>query len=169
MPKIIINAREEILKEAKRQLLENGYGATTIRSVAKATGIATGTVYNYFPSKDMLLASFMMEDWKEELSSVTYNSGDKREIIQGIYNAIISFSNKYENLFKDKEAFTAFNSSLGDKQTILISKLASLVMDAIADKDDKEFISSFIAESLLSCAMRGTDFDRIYGIIEKLL
>ena len=63
MPKIIINAREEILKEAKRQLLENGYSATTIRSVAKATGIATGTVYNYFPSKDMLLASFMMEDW----------------------------------------------------------------------------------------------------------
>ena len=169
MPKIIINAREEILKEAKRQLLENGYGAKTIRSVAKATGIATGTVYNYFPSKDMLLASFMMEDWKEELSSVTYNSGDKREIIQGIYNAIISFSNKYENLFKDKEALKAFNSSLGDKHPILISQLASLVMDAIADKDDKEFISSFIAESLLSCAMRGTDFDRIYGIIEKLL
>ena len=169
MPKIIINAREAILKEAKRQLLENGYGATTIRSVAKATGIATGTVYNYFPSKDMLLASFMMEDWKEELSSVTYNSGDKREIIQGIYNVIISFSNKYENLFKDKEALKAFNSSLGDKHPILISQLASLVMDAIADKDDKEFISSFIAESLLSCAMRGTDFDRIYGIIEKLL
>ena len=117
----------------------------------------------------MLLASFMMEDWKEELSSVTYNSGDKREIIQGIYNAIISFSNKYENLFKDKEALTAFNSSLGDKHPILISQLASLVMDAIADKDDKEFISSFIAESLLSWAMRGTDFDRIYGIIEKLL
>lgn len=169
MPKIIINAREEILKEAKRQLLENGYSATTIRSVAKATGIATGTVYNYFPSKDMLLASFMMEDWKEELSSVTYNSGDKREIIQGIYNAIISFSNKYENLFKDKEALKAFNSSLGDKHPILISQLASLVMYAMADKDDKEFISSFIAESLLSCAMRGTDFDRIYGIIEKLL
>ena len=169
MPKIIINAREAILKEAKRQLLENGYSATTIRSVAKATGIATGTVYNYFPSKDMLLASFMMEDWKEELSSVTYNSGDKREIIQRIYNAIISFSNKYANLFKDKEALKAFNSSLGDKHPILISQLASLVMDAIADKDDKEFISSFIAESLLSCAMRGTDFDRIYGIIEKLL
>ena len=169
MPKIIINAREEILKEAKRQLLENGYSATTIRSVAKATGIATGTVYNYFPSKDMLLASFMMEDWKEELSSVTYNSGDKREIIQGIYNAIISFSNKYENLFKDKEALTAFNSSLGDKHPILISQLASLVMDAMADKDDKEFIAAFIAESLLSYAMRGTDFDRRYGIIEKLL
>ena len=169
MPKIIINAREEILKEAKRQLLENGYSATTIRSVAKATCIATGTVYNYFPSKDMLLASFMMEDWKEELSSVTYNSGGKREIIQGIYNAIISFSNKYVNLFKDKEALKAFNSSLGEKHPILISQLASLVMDAIADKDDKEFISSFIAESLLSCAMRGTDFDRIYGIIEKLL
>ena len=51
MPKIIKNAREEILKEAKRQLLENGYGATTIRSVAKATGIATGTVYNGYVAR----------------------------------------------------------------------------------------------------------------------
>ena len=57
----------------------------------------------------------------------------------------------------------AMRSQIADNQN------SSLVMDAIADKDDKEFISSFIAESLLSYAMRGTDFDRIYGIIEKLL
>ena len=70
MPKIIDNVREELLKEAKKQLIENGYSHTTIRSVARGCGIAIGTVYNYFPSKDMLIATFMMEDWNTAFSSV---------------------------------------------------------------------------------------------------
>ena len=63
MPKIIENIREKLLSEAKRQVMENGYSAMTIRSVAAACGVGTGTVYNYFPSKDMLVASFILEDW----------------------------------------------------------------------------------------------------------
>ena len=38
MPKIIPNIREQLLREAKRQLMEQGYGKTTIRSVANAWG-----------------------------------------------------------------------------------------------------------------------------------
>ena len=63
MPKIIENIREKLLEEAKRQVSESGYSSMTIRSVATACGVGTGTVYNYFPSKDMLVASFMLEDW----------------------------------------------------------------------------------------------------------
>ena len=70
MPKIIDNVREELLKEAKKQLIENGYSYTTIRSVARGCGIAIGTVSNYFPSKDILIATFMMEDWNTAFSSV---------------------------------------------------------------------------------------------------
>ena len=56
MPKIIENLREQLLSEAKKQVKERGYAATTVRSVAKACGLGTGTVYNYFKSKDMLIA-----------------------------------------------------------------------------------------------------------------
>ena len=63
MPKIIENIREALLVEAKRQIAERGYQNTTIRSVAKECGVAVGTVYNYFKSKDMLIASFILEDW----------------------------------------------------------------------------------------------------------
>ena len=63
MPKIIENVREQLLCEAKRQIEKNGYAKTTVRSVALSCGIGVGTVYNYFKSKDMLIASFMAEDW----------------------------------------------------------------------------------------------------------
>ena len=62
MPKIIENIKEQIIEEAKRQLFENGYAKTTIRSVAKACGIGVGTIYNYFPSKEMLISAFMLDD-----------------------------------------------------------------------------------------------------------
>ena len=64
MPKIIENIKEQIIEEAKKQLFENGYSKTTIRSVAAACGIGVGTMYNYFSSKDMLISTFMLEDWK---------------------------------------------------------------------------------------------------------
>ena len=70
MPKIIENLREELLAEAKRQIAERGYKNTTIRSVAAECGIAVGTVYNYFPSKEMLVAAFMYEDWQAQLDAM---------------------------------------------------------------------------------------------------
>ena len=42
MPKIIENIREQLLQEVKRQIAENGYGKTTIRSVAGACGLGIG-------------------------------------------------------------------------------------------------------------------------------
>ena len=42
MPKIIENIREQLLQEVKRQIAENGYGKTTIRSVAGACGLGVG-------------------------------------------------------------------------------------------------------------------------------
>ena len=65
MPKIIENIRENLMAEARKQVMELGYSAMTIRSVAKACGVGVGTVYNYFPSKDMLVASFMLTDWQQ--------------------------------------------------------------------------------------------------------
>ena len=170
MPKIIDNVREELLKEAKKQLIENGYSHTTIRSVARGCGIAIGTVYNYFPSKDMLIATFMMEDWNTAFSSVErVEKTNKKELMEGIYNAILSFSAMYEGLFKDKEALQAFNSSLSEKHPILVSQLCSQILPAVDEGENREFTSSFIAEAILLWAMKGTDFETLYQVIERLL
>ena len=105
MPKIIENVREQLLDEAKRQITECGYAKTTIRSVSKSCGLAIGTVYNYFPSKDMLIASVMAEDWKLCLQQLEKNaSGEPEKIIQGIYDGLSGFMQKYHVLFCDSDA-----------------------------------------------------------------
>ena len=64
MAKIIENLHSTILTVGKRILLEDGYEQMTLRRVAGECGIAAGTIYNYFPSKDILVATIMLEDWK---------------------------------------------------------------------------------------------------------
>lgn len=60
MPKIIENLKDRLLQEAQRQMDQCGYGALTIRGIAKGCGVGVGTVYNYFPSKDALLATYLL-------------------------------------------------------------------------------------------------------------
>jgi AcrR family transcriptional regulator len=43
----------------RAEFARRGYEATTMRDVAKAAGLSTGTVYRTFPSKDELLLSIM--------------------------------------------------------------------------------------------------------------
>jgi len=58
--------RERILNAAVRVFAKNGFYATRVSEVAKAAGVADGTIYLYFASKDELLVS-LFEDRVERL------------------------------------------------------------------------------------------------------
>ena len=70
MPKIIKNLERILLEEARNQIEASGYSAVTIRSVAAACGVGVGTVYNYYASKDELLAAYMLEDWNACITAI---------------------------------------------------------------------------------------------------
>ena len=48
--------RERILQAARRLLAEKGYEATTTRDIAEAAQIASGTLFNYFATKEAIVA-----------------------------------------------------------------------------------------------------------------
>ena len=93
MPKILENVREQLLMEARRQIAEYGYKNTTIRSVAEACGCGVGTVYNYFESKELLIATFVLEDWQKYLKLMEGLSGEEpKKLLRGIYESICNFA-----------------------------------------------------------------------------
>jgi AcrR family transcriptional regulator len=49
--------RERILEAAHQLFAAKGFDAATTRDLADAAGIATGTLFNYFPTKEAILAS----------------------------------------------------------------------------------------------------------------
>ncbi len=53
--------RRRILVSARKLFVKNGFDQATTRQVAAAAGIATGTLFNYFPSKEALAMSLLSE------------------------------------------------------------------------------------------------------------
>lgn len=75
--------RERLLAQARARFVEHGYEGTTIRSVAKACGIAVGTVFVHFPDKGALLAATLDDQLNEVLErarAALPRSGAKRRI-----------------------------------------------------------------------------------------
>jgi len=172
VPKIIENVRGQLLAEAKKQIEERGYAATTVRSVASACGVGVGTVYNYFDSKEMLIASFVYEDWKQALSQMqSLPCGEPRPLLKGLYDSLTQFAAKYEKLFSDSDAAKLAAVGSSDRHRMLRGQIASFVLplcEANASADPS-FTASFVAESLICWSMEGVDFDVIFPLLEKII
>ena len=65
MPKIIPELKSSLIQAARKSLLESEMHDISVREIARECGTAVGTVYNYFSSKEALIAEAMMSDWLE--------------------------------------------------------------------------------------------------------
>ncbi len=54
------STRQKILDTAREMFCTVGYGVTTTRDIAKVSGIASGTLFNYFPTKEAIAAELVM-------------------------------------------------------------------------------------------------------------
>ena len=66
--------RERILEVAKQLFASQGFHATTTREIARAAGLATGTMFNYFSSKEAIVGSLASEALAEVRTS--FDPGD---------------------------------------------------------------------------------------------
>lgn len=172
MPKIIPNIREQLLEEAKKQIIEQGYGKTTIRSVANACNLGVGTFYNYFESKDMLIATFMAEDWKVCISQAENQGSDNPEaVLKSIYHALIDFTSRYQSVFCDSDAEKVFATVFTERHKQLRDQLVELILPLCEQSTvpAKRFLAEYIAESLLTWTVAGVSFDKQYSIVCKIL
>jgi AcrR family transcriptional regulator len=167
MPKIIENLESRLISEAKKQIAKAGYGAMTIRSVAKGCGVGVGTVYNYFESKDALIAAFMLEDWKTctmAINAVSAYSDKPENVVRCIYDQLCQFVQRHQPVIRDNGAAAAFAGSFSRYHGLLRKQLAQPLRKFCGS----DFASEFIAEAVLAWTVAGRSFDEIYGMIDKL-
>lgn len=171
MPKIIENVRQLLLDEARKQIEEKGYSGLTMRSVAGACGIAVGTAYNYFESKDVLVASFMVSDWQVCLEKMKAGEMSAHERLEHIYNCLCEFGREHATLFSDKGAEKSFSAAFFGRHALLRSQLATLIIPLCPQKngEDGAFLSEFIAEAFLSWSGAGKAYSELAPIMIKLL
>ena len=167
MPKIIENLPERLAEEARRQIEESGYAAMTIRSVAKGCGVGVGTVYNYYPSKEALVATFMLADWKVCVDCIQACANDAQEaeaVLRTMYEKLRLFMEQYDPIFRDESAVASFTGSFSRYHSVLRAQLAQPLRKFC----QSDFAAEFVVEALLTWTMAGKSFDEIYGMMEKL-
>src|SRR6187455_1480863 len=69
--------RDLILKAATKVFAQNGYFQSQVADVARVAGVAAGTVYLYFKSKDDLLVSIFERSMNKVL-------GEARAAVEGL-------------------------------------------------------------------------------------
>ena len=167
MPKIIKDLKARLMEEAKLQIETQGYSAVTIRSVAKSCGVGVGTVYNYFPSKEALVATHLLEDWTrcvDAIRAVSTYSDQPRPVALCIYDQLAGFARRHEAIFRDEGAAASFAGSFSAYHGLLRAQLA----EPLRKFCGSDFAADFIAESLLTWTMAGTPFEELYGMLQKL-
>ena len=167
MPKIIENLPQRLQEEARRQIKESGFAAMTIRSVAKACGVGVGTVYNYYPSKEALVAGFMLDDWKCCVAAITSSAeaaASLAPVLQVIYDQITLFLDKYDLIFGDPAASLSYTGSSSHYHSILRSQLAAPLRKFCRD----DFTADFVAEAMLTWTVAGKEFDELKGILLRI-
>jgi AcrR family transcriptional regulator len=173
MPKIINDLQEKILKEAKRQVFENGYTSMTIRSVAQECGIAIGTIYNYYPSKDYLIASFVLIDWiplKEELNEKCKSTAQPMDAFNCIYMILEKFILDYQPLFQETGAVKSVSITFHSRHCELRGQLAEMIHDLCMEKakTPSQFLPEFIAEALLTWSAEQRSFEELRTVLNHL-
>jgi AcrR family transcriptional regulator len=72
MPKIVDHAqyRKQLLMNCFDLFADKGYAAITMRQIAQGLGVSTGTLYHYFPSKEVLFEQFVEEMSARDLAQI---------------------------------------------------------------------------------------------------
>jgi TetR/AcrR family transcriptional regulator, transcriptional repressor for nem operon len=115
--------REQILDAAERVLLTNGYAATTVADVADAAGLAKGTVYLQFASKNDLIAALRARYLERFLAALGSRRKNAKNRLLDVVHGLFEFSVAHHELhhvlfleagFSEADAFAAARRTIVD-------------------------------------------------------
>jgi AcrR family transcriptional regulator len=82
---------DAIIKSARALASESGLRAVQIAPVAQRAGVAAGTVYRYFPSKEDLVAAVVSDATQHEVAAIRAAAAAAPGELSGLAAAIVAF------------------------------------------------------------------------------
>jgi AcrR family transcriptional regulator len=86
--------RAAIVDAAREVFAEVGFDGAGVRDVIRATDLASGTFYNYFPDKESVLRALMEDSWREmraRVAEARANANNLEEFVGDAYRAYFAF------------------------------------------------------------------------------
>lgn len=186
MPKIIANPQAVILEHAELVLSRQGYEALSMRAIAKSCGIATGTIYNYFPTKKELLLQMMSDYWEArfaEIDRLTDSDDDLFLKLHKVYEMMEIFVIRFREIWTDMRqeqghAETAEDIHKNHDSIKRLTEKVGMILSLEAERQPAAFqyplpipeLAAFIIQNQLAiCHMGSVSYTDWEQILRKVL
>lgn len=124
-----VETRSRILEAAQHLFARRGYNATTTRDLAKAAGVAEGTLFRHFENKKSILIEVATQGWVEILTDLLMElsaMGSYKAIAQVMRKRMLNFHHNADMMrvcFMEAQ----FHPELRDRiQTEVIDKMTDV-------------------------------------------
>jgi AcrR family transcriptional regulator len=152
--------REQLLDAAEALLLEHGLRATTVADVAEAAGVAKGTMYLYYTSKDELLAGLRARYVGRYLAPLARASGDVRTRVRRLVTGLVDVA--ADNWQLHHVLFHQAGFSEADAFSELRSRFTALLRSGVRD-GELALEDPDLAASFLMHGVHGTLVELVHG------
>lgn len=142
--------RQKILKTALNQFVEKGYLNTSMKEIAKDSGIAVGNVYNYFKDKEKLYDTLVMPVYMA--INEIFNTPPEIMSLSGIEKKLMQFIEIYKenkNVFimlidnSRNTKFEKMKGSIIENFSYAVNRWKNILYGNNKDKDRDIFIRAF--------------------------
>jgi AcrR family transcriptional regulator len=152
--------RQRVIDAALQLGSEGGYEAVQMRDVARTAGVALGTIYRYFTSKDHLLAAAMV-DWTTDLENrVGAKPSRRRSSADGVVEIIRAATGPMERdprlaaaMVQAASANEPSVTACSEQTTEIVERLLASAMNG-DDPDRRARTARVLAHVWNSCILR---------------
>lgn len=158
MPKIIKDVEKTIRNCSIELFADLSYINVDMKMISKKSGVAVGTLYNYYKNKKELYVSILKESWEntfnklDTISELAISPGEKlRKFIRTLYEDIESRNGLGKVLINTSVAELKDDEEINDLKNGLILRVESLFncTDKVETLNKCSKIDTRLSESLL--------------------
>ncbi|MBX2843656.1 MAG: TetR/AcrR family transcriptional regulator [Flammeovirgaceae bacterium] len=148
-----MDKKSKILAAALKLFVEQGFHSTPTSAIAKAAGVANGTLFHYFKTKDELILGLYADIKKDSLSKILQGIEEQLSVKAKVKTIWFNSIN-WSNAEKERHNF---------KQQFMNSPYASQLVEEEIEEELK-FFSTIINEGIEKKILKDIPIDLIYHI-----
>lgn len=152
-------SKEQLLETAKEIAYGEGISKLSIRRVASESGIAIGTVYNYYPAKSDLVLAVMEDFWRSVFhrSRFDIESCDFQASYLHLFTSLRENLSRFEDCFLKEVGRYGQGDSLNEKELFFVywtHMKEGMLKILLRDQEVREdaFSGSFTAQGFIDFA-----------------
>lgn len=177
-------SKSMILEVCRNIVASEGIGALNMRKVASQSGLAIGSLYYYFPSKNDLLIASIESVWEDifKIDEIDLKAINLSDYIRLVYSNIKEGMEKYPNFLsihsisfssnKDEKAKSVMKKFLDSLKADIVEILENdkKVKTSVFDEDfTREDFADFVIANIISLWLTRKSVDFLTKTIEKII